>query len=83
MKFLHNIRKKDDERCVFCHEIDTAEHTLFSCVKWSSPRSQLNRKLGFVLSPENLIDTMIESKDNWLAVEKMMSEVLVEKTKWI
>ncbi|XP_030763275.1 uncharacterized protein LOC115887892 [Sitophilus oryzae] len=40
MDFLHRIKKIPNGNCMYCDEIDDAEHTLFCCPRWENGRNK-------------------------------------------
>lgn len=38
--YLNAIKKVEDPTCMFCDEIDDAEHTIFECRRWNDIRSR-------------------------------------------
>ena len=79
MHFVHKIGKREDDKCMFCGEVDTAEHTFFDCPKWTTTRSDVISIVGIHLTPDNLVDVMLGSRDNWTAVSEAMREIITQK----
>lgn len=80
--YLHKIGKSESDYCVYCGEVDNAEHTLFTCVRWANLREITERKIGGIaLSRANFIDCMLEEEGNWRAIEEMVSSILAIKEK--
>ncbi|XP_017773168.1 PREDICTED: uncharacterized protein LOC108560223 [Nicrophorus vespilloides] len=45
-EYLHFIAKKEDERCWYCEEDDSLEHTLFRCCRWVGRKYRAEEELG-------------------------------------
>ncbi|KAH1028532.1 hypothetical protein HUJ05_001884 [Dendroctonus ponderosae] len=70
---------KTDEICMYCHDIDTAEHTVFICERWENYRNTAILQLGHALTKENLIETMIESEEASNVVHDMLRKIMTAK----
>ncbi|MBV2145531.1 MAG: hypothetical protein KTM48_02210, partial [Wolbachia endosymbiont of Pissodes strobi] len=77
--FTRNIGKTEDDECVYCGEGDTAEHTVFYCPHWKQQREICQETLGIVLNPENIVKTMTDSRNNFEAINRMITQILREK----
>lgn len=44
--YLKRSKKVTSDVCVYCEEIDTAEHTLFDCVRWQEARDEAEEEIG-------------------------------------
>ncbi|KAI5708743.1 hypothetical protein M8J76_002317 [Diaphorina citri] len=80
---LTSIKKKrapgPDDRCMFCEEADTAEHTFFSCSKWTMYRAEMEREIGQQLTVGNLCNEMLKSERNWEAIARCMNRIMKDK----
>lgn len=56
---------KRSNRCIFCLERDTPEHALFICRRFGVERNALESAIGKKVDPDNLVSTMLESKEKW------------------
>ncbi|KAJ8972458.1 hypothetical protein NQ317_018452 [Molorchus minor] len=54
-----------DDTCVYCGDIDTAEHAILVCDRWSQWREELEEELNERIRAENIIGIMISSVNNW------------------
>ncbi|KAH0999122.1 hypothetical protein HUJ04_001339, partial [Dendroctonus ponderosae] len=70
---------KTDDICMYCHDIDTAEHTVFICERWENYRNTAILQLGHALTKENLIETMIESEEASNVVHDMLRKIMTAK----
>lgn len=62
--YLHRIGKKDDDKCFFCEEVDTPEHTLFKCPRWTEDRTTFETRLGQRLKVNTVVESMIDNEKN-------------------
>lgn len=78
--YLCRIRKRPTARCIYCEgDIeDTSEHTVFKCPKWEVERGRCWAVIGNS-TPETIIERMLESDDNWLAVKDFARTVILAK----
>lgn len=71
----------DSAKCAFCDYADEDTiHLIFECQAWEAARREL--PLGFFekLTPKNIVDIMLESKDKWDAIVEFISHILKERT---
>ncbi|KAB0804865.1 hypothetical protein PPYR_01835 [Photinus pyralis] len=78
MLYLHRIKKKTSDRCLFCEEIDGPEHTFFQCTKWKDQREEMTGKLGDV-TPENVIRKATKNEEAWAALKRYVTDILQVK----
>ena len=52
------------------------EHTLFQCTNWQHLREYANEELGYLLTKENLGDTLLKSQEHWSIVEHLVNSIL-------
>ena len=50
------------------NERETAEHVFFTCPRYVDQRNYLERTMGFQVTPDNIVNLMLISCDNWNAV---------------
>lgn len=79
--YTKRIGKTDDDICMYCSEVDTADHTLFGCGKWENEREQTSRQLGQPLSRENMAGLMVKDRESWNLIEEYVKKVMQEKEK--
>lgn len=79
-KYLYRAGKCSTPYCLYEEReiVDDVEHTFFECSKWSDKRIELERSVGFLI-PENIIDVMMQSEENWRAVSKYCEFILQTK----
>ncbi|XP_058456426.1 uncharacterized protein LOC131433838 [Malaya genurostris] len=62
--------------CPGCpNELDTAEHVLFACPRFATQRNGLLDVCGRDTTPENLVQRMCHSEENWNAVSTATSQI--------
>lgn len=65
--------------CPTCQDREEdVEHVFFHCTRFADGRGKLQKILGVVLSPENMVAHMLEKVENWTAVREFASEVMKE-----
>ena len=79
--YAKRFKKDDTDNCIYCQQIDTVEHTIFVCSKWEQSRNETYQKLGHELTPDNIIETMIENEGNWKEVHKLIRNIMSNKEK--
>lgn len=79
-KYLHKMGKGNTPFCIYEAEdtIDDAEHTFFSCARWSESRRDLESKIG-IFDPMSLVEKMIASEENWKAAAEYIEAILRRK----
>ena len=78
--FLFRIGKRVSPSCVFCEAPnDDAEHTLFDCPRFISPRTQLNIVLDEELNKHNFQEVILQSEENWSAISKFVKKIMSAK----
>ena len=71
--------KVTDHGCIYCDEMsDDAEHTFFHYIKWHDERNMLIEQIGEI-TPDNIVDAMLESETKWSAVRRFVKCVLRRK----
>lgn len=79
--YTKRIGKDESETCRYCNEMDDAEHTLFYCNRWVMERTTTEIRLGRTLNARNMIDIMIESKENYECVRGYIGKIMKKKKK--
>lgn len=79
--YLWRMKKLGSPMCSLCEaECDDAGHTLFVCDAFENWRRQLFGELGLELTPDNLVDTMLEGRNSWEMISSYVSRVMSMKT---
>lgn len=74
--YLHRFKRADSPSCRYCHQEDTAEHTLFECSQWTQQRETAKNKIGKTLTVSNIVPTMLENEDNWNTVATAINSIM-------
>ncbi|KAL1447310.1 hypothetical protein WDU94_005527 [Cyamophila willieti] len=77
--YLHRFGIENTPRCWFCQAVDDAEHTFFQCERWVRVRRETEEMVRRVLTPQNMVQVMMESRENWGAIERMARLIMTEK----
>lgn len=64
--------------CPFCPEVHSTEHTFFGCAAFDELQGPLYGRLG-VLTPDNVIEPMLESAENWSVNSAFIRAVITLK----
>ena len=78
MAYLEKIGKRAEGKCIYCDETDDAVHTIFSCHRWQRKRMKTEMTVG-TLSAENLVKKILETKENWTAIENFLVGIIERK----
>lgn len=74
--YTHRIGKASDPNCIYCGELDTPEHTIFSCIRWRNERDQIR---GLNLTSQNIVNKMIGNKENWNTITRDIRNIMKRK----
>lgn len=74
--YVYRIGKAKGDECAYCGDPDTAAHTIFSCKRWKQLRERAGNKLGKEITANNLVDSMIESRQNWEELHQMIRQIM-------
>ena len=55
---------------------EDAEHVFFRCPRFAGERKELEKRLGSSLSPEIVVEMMLETEENWTAVSSSVTAVM-------
>lgn len=84
-RYLHRISRAPSQGCSHCgppddygEEEDSAHHTLMRCEAFCADRDRLTGEIGS-FRPEELIPRMLERPENWTAVARFASDVMLAK----
>lgn len=79
--FTHRIGKDMDNHCLYCGETDTPEHTVFQCPRWGRERESFLTQLGIRVDAGNIVEIMINSKENYKNIKTYIDELMKRKDK--
>lgn len=80
-EFTYIIKKSPSPRCNFCGDdkIDSAEHTIFECPRWSMERSNLDQRVIEERRLDLLVRDIVRRSQAWSALATFAREVLTRK----
>ena len=79
MQYVARIGKRTSPTCMYCPNIDDAEHTLFSCPRWYKEKQELQILLGGEVNAENLVEHMLSKAEAWETIKKYMGNIMRNK----
>lgn len=75
-KYLHRFNLDDSPYCPTCKNAEeTPEHVLFQCQRFEMERNLMHNIIGVHLNPDNVIEEVIKSQENWDAVNGALAEI--------
>lgn len=77
--YAKRFNKDSADHCIYCGEIDTAEHTIFHCSRWNSLRTGATVETGLEIGVDNLVTVMISSESNWNIIHRMIAGIMKTK----
>lgn len=77
--YLKRMSLTQDDACVYCGLVDTAEHTILVCHRWSLWRLELENELGVQINAGNIVPLMLGSQRYWSRVCLLVKKILVRK----
>lgn len=78
--YLCKYGKLRSAECWFCgHHEDDAEHTLFKCHAWEVGRRRVSARMGVELTPENMVTSMLDSRESREAVADLIHQTMRAK----
>lgn len=78
-EYLFRMRKVDSARCPYNDsDNDDAHHTFFECLRWKVEREAIEKYLGG-LSPDSIIQKIIDSREAWNRVTAYVEGILKTK----
>ncbi|XP_072152502.1 uncharacterized protein [Bemisia tabaci] len=82
-RYLYNIGKlSSDDKCLLCGGLqDNAEHTYFACSKIMEERVVLEVELGSTHNQDNLVDIMLENRENWKRINNYVQHIFEKRAK--
>lgn len=79
LSYLEKMRKVTSPVCLYCEGYDDAEHTFFTCERWSVYRRNIEEEIEGQLSPHNIVQKMHQSPENWNRISRYVEKILREK----
>lgn len=77
--YKQRFKLSSEPNCRYCGDIDTAEHTMFQCPRWSGERVQLAQQITVNITKENLIAQMLEGKEKWESIVGFIHRIMKTK----
>lgn len=77
-KYLFQVKKRETPNCPYCGEVDSAEHTILFCVRWTQERSNSIARYG-MLDGTNIIELMLRGEREWCDIVAMIGDILRKK----
>lgn len=74
--YLKKIKKLQDDTCWFCPHTDTAEHTMFNCIRFKNERDSMNMLCGVGVTKQNIAELLLKSMENWEAITGTMRKIM-------
>ncbi|KAI5754639.1 hypothetical protein M8J77_010224 [Diaphorina citri] len=77
--YLKRMGKRETDTCNHCQDIETAEHALLKCPRWSNERAKCAEQVGKDLRKENILEIMLSSASQWNAIDKLCIAIVRAK----
>ncbi|KAJ8971579.1 hypothetical protein NQ314_000636 [Rhamnusium bicolor] len=77
--YLKRFGLKNTDKCWYCGDVDTSEHTFFACKEWAGYREAMHEGIGETVTVDNIINLMISKESNWQVIHGYIKTVLKEK----
>ena len=55
---------------------EDAEYVLFWCLRFPGERKELEERLGSSVTPETVLEVILETEENWTAVSSSVTAVI-------
>jgi hypothetical protein len=78
---LYKAELVNSPNCVFCYELDTAEHAIFKCAMFKREREALLNEI-VEFEPESIVSKMVSRKETWTLVADYVRAVIMSKELW-
>lgn len=79
-EYLQRQKKRNDDDCMYCHyPHDDVEHTFTGCDRWLRERRNLEVELGVDVTPELMVENMLQSKSKWDTIVKYITTIMKRK----
>lgn len=79
--YSKRMGKAESENCIYCGEIDTPSHPIFTCPRWHIERQRIEIKIGAITSPENLMEKMLSTTKYWKEGHNFIKSIIYAKEK--
>lgn len=78
-KYLYDRRRAESDRCIYCDEVDDAEHTLFICIRWEETRRNYLLQTGLNFNWENMMASLCTSEETWQQAYRIVRTIMETK----
>ncbi|XP_031358824.1 uncharacterized protein LOC116182433, partial [Photinus pyralis] len=70
--YLKRMKKREDDRCEDCGELDVPGHAVLRCVRWERERVAVEIAIGERLEETNVVRIMLRESEKWEAVARLV-----------
>lgn len=77
--YLFNRTKSPTNHCVYCNELDDAQHTLFECPRWSVLRHQYYIAMSIPFTAETMMNSLKGGEKNWTLAYTVIKGIIKTK----
>lgn len=77
-EYLKGRSRAEIEDCKYCRLLDDTKHNLFDFARWLQERAECAIRFGEIREG-NLVQLMLESKENWSIVQTMITSIMKKK----
>lgn len=75
--YLRRFKHDDSAECPKCPGVDEdAEHVIFVCPRFREQRNELEETFGVKPTPETLVELMMQTDDDWIAVSCFAKSIM-------
>ncbi|KAH0998687.1 hypothetical protein HUJ04_005424, partial [Dendroctonus ponderosae] len=74
--YLKKIKKRNNDDFWFCKAVDTPEHTIFDCQKFTEIRTEAGKKCNTRINKQNISEILTKNQACWNAVTEMLEEII-------
>jgi len=76
-EYLYRFKRRNTDECQLCgRSPDTPNHAVFECDAWHMDRRELEFDIGVEITPDNVVRTMLHSKNQWIKVAAVIEKIL-------
>lgn len=80
--YLHRIGQKDDDKCWFCGDKDSAEHTILYCPKYTDTRKKAEEECKTNINTGNIGYLLTENDNTSEIVLRMIRTIMRHKVEY-
>jgi hypothetical protein len=79
-EYLLRWKKRNDAESIYCGDPhDDVEYTFIGCDRWWQERRNLEVELGMDVTPERMVEYMVQSKSKWNTIVKYITTIMKRK----